>query len=148
MVDHYLIFAVRKINAKRLLNKQTKIFKTCSLRSYDKQLFLDERSTFDWDKAPASTNGNPDFMASVCNSAMSALLEVHAPLKCTKITSPHAPWITVDLKILMKKRDLAEKKPDKDSQNPIGQSTGNYETKLLMSFVKGCRTTTITSGDF
>ena len=83
MVDHYLIFAVRKINAKQLINKQTKIVETRSLRSYDKQLFLDELSTIDWDKTLASTNGNPDLMASVFNSAISALLEVYAPLKRT-----------------------------------------------------------------
>ena len=54
-------------------------------------------------------------MASVFNSVISALLEVHAPLKHTKITSHHAPWITADLKNLMKKRDLAKKKSEKDA---------------------------------
>ena len=47
MVDHYLIFAVKKINTKGLLNKQTKVVETRGLRSYDKQLFLDELSTID-----------------------------------------------------------------------------------------------------
>ena len=114
-VDHYLIFAVMKINAKRLLNKQQKLVETRSLRSYDKQLFLDELSTIDLDKTLASTNGNPDLMTSVFNSVISALLEVHAPLKRTKITSHHAPWITADLKNLMKKRELAKKKSEKDA---------------------------------
>ena len=43
------------------------------------------------------------------------LLEVHAPLKCTKITSHHALWITADLKNLMKKRDFDKKKSEKDA---------------------------------
>ena len=115
IVDHYLIFAVRKINAKRLINKQTKIVETRNLRSYDKQLFLDELSTIDWDKTLASTNGSPDLMASVFNSVTSALLEVQAPLKRTKITIHHAPWITADLKNLIKERDLAKKKSEKDA---------------------------------
>ena len=71
MVDHYLIFAVRKINAKQLINKQTNIVETRSLRSYDKQLFLDELSTIDWDKILPSTNGNPDLMVYVFNSTIS-----------------------------------------------------------------------------
>ena len=83
MVDHYRTFAVRKINAKRLLNKQTKIVETRSLRSYDKQLFSDEPAVIDWDKTLSSTNGNPDLIASVFNSVISALLEVHAPLRRT-----------------------------------------------------------------
>ena len=109
MVDHYLIFAVRKINAKRLLEKQVKIVETRSLRNYDKQLFLDELSAIDWNKTLAPTNGDPDLMASVFNSVISSLLEMHAPLKCRKITSNHAPWITVEIKNLMKERDLAKK---------------------------------------
>ena len=76
---------------------------------------MDELSTIDWGKTLASTNGYPDLMASVFNSVISALLEVHAPLKRTKITIHRAPWITADLKNLMKKRDLAEKKSEKDA---------------------------------
>ena len=115
MVDHYLIFAVRKINAKRLLDKQVKIVETRSLRNYDKQLFLDELSAIDWNEMLAPTNGDPDLMASVFNSVISSLMEVHAPLKRRKITSHHAPWITVEIKNLMKERDLAKKRSEKDA---------------------------------
>ena len=86
-----------------------------SLRNYDKQLFLDEYSAIDWNKMLAPTNGDPDLMASVFNSVISSLLEVHAPLKRRKITSHHAPWITVEIKNLMKERDLAKKRSEKDA---------------------------------
>ena len=85
MVDYYLIFAVRKINTKQILDKQVKIVETRSLRNYDKQLLLDELSAIDWNETLAPTNGNPDLMASVFNSVISSLLEVHAPLKRRKI---------------------------------------------------------------
>ena len=52
-------------------------------------------------------------MSSMVNSVISALLEVHPPGKRTKITSHHAPWITADLKDLMKKRDLVKNKSEK-----------------------------------
>ena len=39
MTNHYLIFAIRKINAKRLLGKQVKFVEARSLKNYDKQLF-------------------------------------------------------------------------------------------------------------
>ena len=48
MVDYYLIFPVRKINAWRLLDKQAKIIETRALKFYDKQLFVDELSTIYW----------------------------------------------------------------------------------------------------
>ena len=63
MVNQFLIFAVRNINAKRLLDKQVKLIETCSLRTYDKQLFLDELSAIDWNETFALTNANPDIMA-------------------------------------------------------------------------------------
>ena len=115
MVDHYLIFAVRKINAKLILDKQVKMVETRSLRDYDKQLFLDEFSTIDWNETLAPTNGDPDLMASVFNSVISSLLEVHTPLKRRKIASHHAPWITVEIKNLIKERDLAKKRSENDA---------------------------------
>ena len=114
MVDHYLIFAVRKINAKRILDKQVKLVETRSLRNYDKQLFLDELSAVDWDETLAPTNDDPDLMASIFNSVISSLLEVHAPLKRRKITSHHAPWITAEIKSLIKERDLSKKRSEND----------------------------------
>ena len=115
MVDHYLIFARRKINATRLIDKQINQVKTRSLRNYDKQLFLDELSTIDWNEILARTNGDPDLMASVFNNVISSLLEVHAQLKRRKVPSNHAPWITAKLKNLMKERDLAKKRSEKDA---------------------------------
>ena len=70
MVDHYLIFAVRKINGNRILDKQVKMVETRSLRNYDKQLFLDELSAIDWNETLAPTNGDPDLMASIFNSVI------------------------------------------------------------------------------
>ena len=53
-------------------------------------------------------------MASIFNSVISSLLEVHAPLKRRKITSHHSPWTTAEIKSLMKERDLAKKRSEND----------------------------------
>eukprot|EP00794_Sanderia_malayensis_P018507 gene18507-20366_t len=115
MVDHYLIFAIRKLNAKRLLNKQAKLVETCNLRNYDKQLFLEELSAIDWNDTLDPTNGDPDLMASVFNSVVSSVLDMHAPLRRRKVTNHHAPWITAEIKNTMKERDLAKKRSEKDA---------------------------------
>ena len=96
MVDYYLIFAVRKINARRLIVKQAKIIDTSALKFYDKPLFLDELSTIYWGKTFAATNGNM------------------LPLKCIKIISHHAHWITAELNSLLKELDLTKMKSEKD----------------------------------
>ena len=46
---------------------------------------------------------------------LSAVIEVHAPLKRIKISSHHAPRITADLKNLMKERNLAKRKSEIDA---------------------------------
>ncbi len=112
MTDHYLISAIRKINAKRLLGKQVKLVETRSLRNYDKQLFLDELATIDWNEVMTPTNGDPDLMASIFNNVISSLLETHAPLKRRKVANSLAPWITSELKNLMKERDMAKKRSE------------------------------------
>ena len=78
-------------------------------------------------------------MASVFNSVrISSLLEVHAPLKHRKITS-----ITVEIKNLMKERDLAKKRGPR-KMLPIGQTIRYCGIKSLLNFVPGYRNTTIT----
>ena len=79
---------------------------------------------------------------SVFNSVISSLLEVHAPLKRRIITSHHAPWITVEIKNLMKERDLAKKRSEEDA--PIGQTIRSYGIKSLLNYVPGYRNTTTT----
>lgn len=41
------------------------------------------------------------------NSNITALLDIHAPLKTSRITKPPAPWLTDDLRGLMSVRDAA-----------------------------------------
>ncbi len=58
------------------------------------------------------TNGDPDLMASIFNNVISSLLETHAPLKRRKVANSPAPWITSELKNLMKERDMAKKRSE------------------------------------
>ena len=115
MVDHYLIFEVRKIKAKRLLDKEVKPVKTRGSSNHDKQLFLDELLAIDWNETLAPANGDPDLMASIFNSIISSLLEAHATLNPRKITGHHAPWVIAEIENLMKEHNLAKKRSEKDA---------------------------------
>ena len=48
MVDHYMVYGVRKIDAWTLKKKQPKIIETCSLSRYDKELFRNVLRRIDW----------------------------------------------------------------------------------------------------
>ena len=42
MVDHFMIYAIRKVNAWRIRSKKSKVLETRSLRNYDKAKFLND----------------------------------------------------------------------------------------------------------
>ena len=48
MVNHYMVYGVRKINAWRLKKKKPKIIETRSLSKYDKELFRNDLRQIDW----------------------------------------------------------------------------------------------------
>ena len=114
MTDHYLPFIQRKINAKRLLNKRTKFIETRSLANYQKDLFLSDLASIDWDAAFEAAAGDPNIMASSFHDLFSSILEVHAPLKRRKVSSNNTPWISPLIKNLMRERDQAKKRAEKD----------------------------------
>ena len=114
MTDHYLPFIQRKINAKRLLNKRTKFVETRSLANYQKDLFLSDLASIDWDSAFEAAAGDPNVMVRSFHDLFSSILEVHAPLKRRKVSSNNTPWISPLIKNLMRERDQAKKRAEKD----------------------------------
>lgn len=75
-------------------------------------------------------------------SIVLSLLEMHAPLKHRKITSHHTPWITIEIKNLMKEHDLAKKRSEKDAS--YWSDNKKLLNKVTAEFVPGYRNTTIT----
>ena len=99
---------------------------------------VNELSTIDCNELIAPYHENPDFMSSIFTSA----IEVHAPLKGKNVTSYHAPWITAEIKNLMKEHDLAKR--DKIIMLLIDHTIRNCGTTSLLNFEPGCRKIAIT----
>ena len=51
MTDHYIPFIQRRINAKRLLTKRTNFIEARSLANNQKDFFLSDLASIDWDLA-------------------------------------------------------------------------------------------------
>ncbi len=82
MVDHYLVYGVRKVNAWRLnRNKKAKIVETRSLANYDKTSFINDLLQIDWSSILSLVAENPNSMASTFQEIFESLIDVHAPLK-------------------------------------------------------------------
>ena len=81
MVGHFLIFAVRKVNAWRQKTGHRNVIETRNLRKYNKQKFLADLRQIDWISILDPLSNDPDKMASTFHEIFESLLEIHAPLK-------------------------------------------------------------------
>ena len=114
MVDHYMIYAVRKLNAWRLKRSSPKIIEFRALRNYCKEDFLKDLQLIDWASALESKSDNPSGMACTFLEIFEHLLNFHASLKKGKVRNEYAPWITSDIKKSMEERDRMKKLASKD----------------------------------
>ena len=140
MTDHYMIFGIRKLNAK--LQVTRKEFKTefRSMRNYDREAFLFDLQNVDWEMAASTAWDDPNIMASNFYDLFHSILDVHAPLKTRKGITRHAPspWITPRIKNLIRERDRAKKKAERDrSIWPEYKRLRNRVTSELRRAVEG-----------
>ena len=109
MVDHYLVYGIRKVNAWRVKNKKPKVLETRCLSNYDRALFRNDLQQIDWETILSPYADNPDNMATTFQEIFESVLDIHAPLKKRRVGNTSAPWITPDIRKLMKERDAAKK---------------------------------------
>ena len=114
MVDHYMIYAVRKLNAWRLKRNSPKTIEFRALRNYCKEDFLKNLQIIDWASTLESKSDNPNEMARKFHQIFEHLLNFHAPLKKRKVRNEYSPWITSDIKKSMEERDGLKKLASKD----------------------------------
>ena len=109
MVDHYLVYGIRKVNAWRVKNKKPKVLETRCMSNYDRALFRNDLQQIDWETILSSHADNPDNMATTFQEIFESVLDIHAPLKKRRVCNTSAPWITPDIRKLMKERDAVKK---------------------------------------
>ncbi len=116
MVDHYPVYAIRKVNAWRLNKKEKKIIESRSMRKYEKNLFRNDIQQINWSSILSPFEGDPAGMAATFQDIFESILDIHAPLRKKRVRSEYAPWLSASLKNLMNERDrfkkLAERQPE------------------------------------
>ena len=116
MSDHYMIYGVRKLSSRcPVERKQIKTEFRC-LRNYDREAFLSDLRSINWEMATPTTLDDPNLLANNFHDLFHSILDVHAPLKTRKHTTVHAPspWITPYIKNLIYERDRAKRKAERD----------------------------------
>ena len=104
-----MVYGIRKVNAWRIRNRKPKVLETCSLSNYDKVQFRHDLQQIDWETVLSSYEDNPDKMAATFQEIFESVLDIHAPLKKRRVGNTSAPWITPEIRRLMKERDAAKK---------------------------------------
>ena len=115
MVDHYMIYGIRKVNALRRNSfKKQRLAETRSLKRYNKALFQQDLQEIDWDCILKPLADEPSKMVTTFQEIFESLLNVHAPLKVKKVRNEFAPWLTSSVRDLMTKRDRMKKAAKKN----------------------------------
>ena len=109
MVDHYLVYGIRKIGNQRLKNKKPKIIESRNLNKYDKVAFQYDLQQIEWETILSPLANDPNSMAATFQEIFESTLNIHAPLRKKRIRADPAPWITPEIRKLMKKRNKAKK---------------------------------------
>ena len=90
MVDHFLSFAVRKVNAWRQKTRHRNVIETRNLRKYTKQKFLADLQQIEGISILDPSSNDPNKMASTFHEIFESLLEIHAPLRKKMVRSQYA----------------------------------------------------------
>ena len=116
MSDHYMIYGIRKLNARlHLTRKQIKTEFRC-MRDYDQGAFLLDLQSIDWEIATSTALDDPNVMTENFYGLFHSVLDVHAPLRKRNRITRHAPspWITPRIKEQIRERDQAKKRAERD----------------------------------
>ena len=100
--DHYLVYVCRKFRGS--LSAKHKVITSRQMKNFDKDLFLSDLASVDWS---AIVYNSDDVDSAVCqwSRTLSDIIEKHAPLRERRVTERFSPWITPELKQLLRARD-------------------------------------------
>ena len=117
MVDHYMVYGVRKVNAWRLKKEHAKpkLVESRNMKQYDKALFLNDLQQIDWKTILDPLSSDPSGMTNTFQEIFESILNIHAPMKRRRVRSEFAPWLTPIIRKSMATRDRLKKMA---TQNP------------------------------
>ena len=124
--DHYLVYAVRKFHGG--VTKQHKVIKTGQIQNFDKELFLSDLASVDWQSLLlCSTDIN--VTVEEWTNMLAMIIQKHAPIRERRVSERYSPWLTSDLKRMFRSRDKLKMAAVKKNQRFAWQPTNNLEIK-------------------
>ena len=122
--DHSLIFLTRR--AKKLRSPGKNI-QYRNFKHYSSENFVTDLNEASWEKADTSLTVDEAWIAFA--ETLNATADKHAPLATKRVRAESLPWLTCEIRELMRKRDFHHKRAQKQSQLKNGLNTKSCETK-------------------
>ena len=120
--DHYMVFCKRKLNA--AVGGSHKMIKTRNMKKFNHEAFIADVSRVCWENV-VSKSSDINVIIREWSSVFSAIIEKHAPIREIRVSDKNSPWITNELKSLMKSRDRLKKAAIKHKSPAM---MGRYKT--------------------
>ena len=137
MVDHYLIYGIQKINAKRQKENIKKIVESRNLKKYDRIQFRQDLNQIEWETVLGPYSRDPVNMAATFQGIFESILDVYAPVQKKRIRNHFTPWLTASLKSWMTKRDILKREVEKSHENwPAYRKLCNQITKEIRDAIR------------
>ena len=102
MSDHYLVYCIRKLNG--ALKRDHKVITTRVMKRFSEIDFLDDVAKVPWEQVVQSSNDINELVIK-WSSLFSSLIDKHAPYRKIRVSEKFCPWISTDLKYLIRRRD-------------------------------------------
>ena len=102
MSDYYLVYCIRKLNG--ALKRDHKIIITRVMKTFSEKDFLDDVAKVPLEQVVQSSNDINELVIK-WSSLFSSLIDKHAPYREIRVSEKFCPWISTDLKYLIRRRD-------------------------------------------
>lgn len=103
--DHNMVFCDMKFNR---VNINPKYVTYRCFKQFDHDIFLHDLISLPW--FDIIQENNIDRKIDLFNYYILSLFDIHAPVRNVRVTKPKAPWLTANLKLIMKERDKARQR--------------------------------------
>ena len=130
--DRDAIFLVRSMRIPRI-KKHPKIRKARKFKNFENHLFLKDLEALHLDEIKNNTK-DPNQMWSLWRNLFLGVLDKHALITEIKIRGNNLPYVTSEMRQLIKTRDHLKKKPIRLDPSTFSRLTNRSEAKCPMEF--------------
>ena len=130
--DHKLILGVRYAN---IIKSSTRYVKKRSYKNFDESKFLEEVRNISWWDLYLETDVNEAVY--LFTNKINRILDQMAPVKKFQTTRKYCPWLTKEIRDLIKQRNEAQKEMSENKTAENIEKYKNLRNKVTTNLKKG-----------